>query len=516
MIQMKKKYLNTSFIVIFLSLLMVFQKILGFVKQIFIANYFGTGSFTDVYQIAENFISLFRGGIVTSIAVTFLSIYSIEKNNKANISNSAEYKNNVFTIGIIISICISLLLYITSPLITKLLGYSLSSVDGLLMEKSIKILTITIPIVYMAAMIGSVLEGERIFFPSKTQGIFFNVSTIILTSLFFKKMGIFSIILAELTGLFLFLMFLFFTSIVKKCSCKLVRPKMDKLILRTLSMSVPIMISTSSISLNNFIDKIVAVKYQEGAASALQYANVLSIDAIVSVVITASSAILITNFTNIVINKDKDQLNSNINSTLFTMEMVILFMMIILMVFSKEVISIVFLRGSFNEESINLTSRALRGYSLGLIFYPLKEILLRVYYSYENSKTPFYINIIALFINIILTVALARVLGIFGITLATSISILFNGITLLMFYNYNNKYLSVSLDWLEGLKILVSGIVCLILSIYFKYKFWMYFTTIRIMFLFFILSIVYIISLFILKSRTLKFLAKSILKKNKI
>ena len=58
----------------------------------------------------------------------------------------------------------------------------------------------------------------------------------------------------------------------------------------------------------------------------------------------------------------------------------------------------------------------------------LREIYSRLQYGYQDSKTPMINSTIAIVGNIILSIALCPVLGVFGITVASSISVLICGV----------------------------------------------------------------------------------------
>lgn len=62
-----------------LPFLVFLEKIIGFMKQIIIAGYFGTNSYTDAYQIAENIISIFRGAFSNSVPIVFLTALVYKK-----------------------------------------------------------------------------------------------------------------------------------------------------------------------------------------------------------------------------------------------------------------------------------------------------------------------------------------------------------------------------------------------------------------------------------------------------
>ena len=108
------------------------------------------------------------------------------------------------------------------------------------------------------------------------------------------------------------------------------------------------------------------------------------------------------------------------------------------MVYSKEIIAIVFGRGKFDENMIYITSKCLFYYTSGFIFMVLREIVTKIYYSFKDTKTPVINSGIGIILNIVLNIVLSIYMGISGIAFATSISLVVT--TILLTYKLKKKY----------------------------------------------------------------------------
>lgn len=95
------------------------------------------------------------------------------------------------------------------------------------------------------------------------------------------------------------------------------------------------------------------------------------------------------------------------------------------MIFSNQVIKLLFGRGAFDIQAINLTSTALFFYSIGMNGIGLRQVLSKTFYSLQDTKTPMVNSTIGIAVNIILNIILSRFMGIGGLALATSISAIF-------------------------------------------------------------------------------------------
>ena len=94
------------------------------------------------------------------------------------------------------------------------------------------------------------------------------------------------------------------------------------------------------------------------------------------------------------------------------------------MIFSEELVGLLFGRGAFTSETIEMTGNALFYYSIGMIAFGLRDILSRVYYALQDTKTPTIKDTVAVVLNIVLNIILSKYLGIGGLALATSISVI--------------------------------------------------------------------------------------------
>lgn len=86
------------------------------------------------------------------------------------------------------------------------------------------------------------------------------------------------------------------------------------------------------------------------------------------------------------------------------------------MIFAESVIRLLFGRGAFDTQAISMTSYALFFYSIGMIGFGLRQILSRIFYSMQDTKTPMINASIVMVMNIILNIILSKFLGIGGLS----------------------------------------------------------------------------------------------------
>ncbi len=102
-----------------------------------------------------------------------------------------------------------------------------------------------------------------------------------------------------------------------------------------------------------------------------------------------------------------------------------------IMVLARPLVNILFERGSFTSYSTSITSSALLFYCLGLTGYAGIKILASCFYALKDTLTPAKIAALALLVNIVLNLILMWPLKVAGLALATAISATVNFILLL-------------------------------------------------------------------------------------
>ena len=117
-----------------------------------------------------------------------------------------------------------------------------------------------------------------------------------------------------------------------------------------------------------------------------------------------------------------------------------LFSLLLLFVGSEEIISALFGYGSFGEDSVYNSSMALYYFGFGLPAFALIKVFSSFFFANNNTKTPFYISLASVILNIIISVYFFQKIGFIIIPIATSISSWFNAAVLFIALRNNNLF----------------------------------------------------------------------------
>ena len=105
---------------------------------------------------------------------------------------------------------------------------------------------------------------------------------------------------------------------------------------------------------------------------------------------------------------------------------------------SEEIINSLFGYGSFSEENIVMTSKALKYFGYGVPAFALIKVLSNFFFARNNTKTPFYLSLFIVLLNVIISLSYFKELGFIIIPIATSLSTWIGVIAYLIILNKRN------------------------------------------------------------------------------
>ena len=137
-----------------------------------------------------------------------------------------------------------------------------------------------------------------------------------------------------------------------------------------------------------------------------------------------------------------------------------------LIIGSEEIISALFGYGSFNEAAVTNSAEALYYFSLGLPAFALIKVFSTFFFANNDTKTPFYVSLVSVILNIVISVYYFKSIGFIVIPIATSISSWFNSIVLFIFLKNRNLFEFNKIFLVNFFKIVFASIM---MGIFFNY-----------------------------------------------
>ncbi|AZU64480.1 murein biosynthesis integral membrane protein MurJ [Neobacillus mesonae] len=446
---------------LFLMLFTIFTQIIGFIRDITLSYFYGTSIISDAYLISQTVPQTVFAFIGSGISTIFVPMYSkIVKENSTQLAD--KFTNNIINFIIIIStIVVTIVLIFTIPII-KLFA---SGFEGEALEWAVYFTRISIFGIYFSGIIyviSSYLQIKNKFRASALMTVPLNI-TVIISIILSVKFSISFLSIGGLIGLLLQLLFLLPFAYKSGYRYKFVLDRHDRYLKNLLKLSVPVIIGVSVYQINILVDRTMASQISSGGITAMTFAN--RINSVIQGLFVASIAtVLYPNISKMVVDNNKIGLIKAIKESIIGIGLLVIPASIISIFFAEPIVKFLFERGSFDKGASSITADPLLFYSVGMIAFGVREILYRVFYSLQDTKTPLINAAISLFINIVLNVILSKYMGLGGLALATSLS----GIlcTFLLFGSLRKKIGSIGIKSLliVSIKILLVSILMGVIS----------------------------------------------------
>jgi len=451
----------------FMMIATLLSKIAGLLRDVIIAGKYGTEGMEAVaYSYASSLpVQLFDFTLGAAVLATFIPIFNGYLENGED-KRATEFSNNFINIVVLISTVISVLCMIFSKYIGLFIAPDLDSNTQQLLQQLIIIVMPTTIFTALAYSFVGILQSFGEFNIPAIISLVSNV-VIIMYLLFFDN--VYGLCIAMLVGWSLQFIVQIPSLKKKKFKYKFSINFKDPGIREAVILAIPILISSWVQPISVFINKRYASAIN-GGGPALDYANRFYI-IVVGVFVFAITNYIFPALSKKIGSGDVDGFGEILSSSIKTMLLIIAPIMIGMMLVSNDIISLVYQRGQFNEYSVNLTSSALKYYSIGMIFYGVTEILNKCFYSLKNAKVPMIASIFGIGASVALSSVTMKVfhLGVLGLAFSSAMATVIVSMVLMVFMQKKVRFLNKDL-LIHFVKVTISvavmGLVVMIIKNY--------------------------------------------------
>jgi putative peptidoglycan lipid II flippase len=133
--------------------------------------------------------------------------------------------------------------------------------------------------------------------------------------------------------------------------------------------------------------------------------------------------------------------------------------------FGLPLIQLLFQHGRFDAQASVLVYQSLMGLSFSMVFYFARDTTSRVYFAFQDTRTPLYVGIASIVINALMDALLVGPLGVAGITLSTSIVAFVNLVALLVLLKQHLPGLGIPQLAYDFTRLLLAGVSLLVLAL---------------------------------------------------
>ena len=420
-----------------IAVITVFSKFIGCLRDIVLANNYGASTVSDAYYYAMQIPSLaiiLLGGVggpfhSATVAVFSKLIPSLKEKPTEEVNR---LYSTFFTTTFLVFSVGSLLCYFFAP---QIMNCIISEGSEELVSLAITHFKIMSPIILFGGLIGIfyglLISYKHFTLPNLSPMI---LSAVIIVIVLFTGKDPNGVVLAWATTLGAFCQLIVQIPKIREIGFKL-KPNFNVVnnsqFKNICELLFPAVLSSTIGQINIYIDMFFASSLREGAWTAVVYGNRI-FQFPVGILVTAFLVPLFPLFSRYVADKDFDGIKRYFNKGVGVLFFMAIPMTICILLLGKDAISLALERGAFDSNAVIMVSEALCFLSISILPYVFRDSITRIYYSFNDSKTPFLIATCAIALKYLLNVLFITKLnmGIAGITLSTSFITLFNAVLL--------------------------------------------------------------------------------------
>jgi len=415
------------------------SRILGLVRDRFLASTFGAGDTLDVYYAAFRipdliYNILILGALSAAFIPVFTGLISQKKDKEA-----WDTTNGVMNLALAFVILLSLVFCLFAPYLMKLItpGFSPEKMTHVVLFTRIMFLS---PVFLgISGIFGGILTSFRRFLIYSFAPIFYNLGIIFGVIVFVRLWGSIGLAWGVVLGAFLHMLIQYPAArhLGFRYNFAFRKYFFDKDIRHILKLMIPRTMGIAVSQANLFIITIFASTLAAGSLAIFSFAQNLQSVPLgifgVSFSIAAFptlSALWATN--------DRKKFAETFSQTFCQIMFFVIPLSILILLLRAQIVRVTLGAGKFDWEDTTLTFECLKYFTLSLFAQSVVPLLTRSFYAIHNTKTPFYIALFSELINIVAVLLLIHRYGIQGLAMAFSLTSLIQ--MLLLFFALRAKF----------------------------------------------------------------------------
>ena len=423
------------------SVFIIISRVLGYIRDVLIAIYLGSGPIADAFFVAfripNTFRRLFAEG---SFNAAFVPSYSSELT--IGKEKAKGFANDVFNFLMLGLLILVIVIEILMPGFVYLIAPGFYE-DPNKIELTTLLTRITFPFllfISLASFFSAILNSHNKFAVAAAAPIILNL--ILISIIFLAKKSSDELVVYLSYGVsaagLLQLIFVYFYA--KKFFTPVLdfKLKVTKKIKIFFEKFLPGIFSSGVTQINILVGTIIA-SFQASAVSYLYYADrIYQINLAIAGI--AIGTVILPNLSRYIKTSNKKKINFVQNKSFELSLFLSVPASMALLVGSEQITSALFGYGAFDNNSVQNSAKALFYFALGLPAFAIIKIFSTFLFARDNTKSPFYYSLISVLINITISIIFFKQIGFIIIPIATTISSWINAILLFIKLSENNFF----------------------------------------------------------------------------
>jgi putative peptidoglycan lipid II flippase len=388
--------------------------LLGFLKNLLAAYYFGTSLGMDAYLLALVIPDMVVNLVMTG-AFNFVPLFAEERVRSPEAAWRAA--SQMISYWVVLLGGVLALAFALMPLLTLLIapGYAAAARAGVV--ENGRILLLLPASAGLSRILSLALYAEKRFLNiSLAETAFQAASTLYLVA--FSAWGIAALVWGMVFGGFVQLAVVLAGLAEHRRRLRFELAPRSPILRRMIRLTLPTYVGATTAQANGLVNRALASLLPVGAISSLQY-GYLIVRAPFEAIANSLGRALFPYLSHQFAGNQRASAGRSVERAFAATAALFLPACAGIFVLAEPIVRLVFQRGSFGEGSVQLTAAALRIYAIGLLPMGLNALLHRAFHASQDTATPAKVGVIRVGVNALLALALVMPLGHRGIALAT-------------------------------------------------------------------------------------------------
>jgi putative peptidoglycan lipid II flippase len=416
------------------------SRILGLLRDIVFARYFGAGLIMDAFLVANRIPNMLRRFFAEgAFSAGFVPVMARFRERHSH-DEAREFVDSVAGTFAVILFVVTLLGVFAAPFLVLVVAPGFIGEGGDLQLASM-MLRFTFPYLFfvsLTAFAGGILNTYGRFGVPAFTPVILNI-VLIAAAVFLSPMldepGMALAYAVFVAGLFQLLFQLPFLARIKALPRPRWAPKHEG-VRRSVRLMLPAIFGSSVAQINVLIGGIIASMLGVGSISYLYFSDRL-MEFPLGLFGIALATVTLPYLSRLWSNDAREEFSQTLDWSLKIALLIAVPAAVGLFALAEPLVITLFFGGIFDKHAAEMTALALRAYALGLVGFSSVKVLAPAFFAREDTRTPVRIGVVSLLINVVLSVALAWYLtrsGFagphVGLAVATSVAAIVNGVLL--------------------------------------------------------------------------------------
>ncbi|NLC05854.1 MAG: murein biosynthesis integral membrane protein MurJ [Erysipelothrix sp.] len=403
---------------IFVMIVTVLSKLLGFVRETVLAATFGPGAISDAFiysfGLPTKIFSLIAAAFVTGFIPMFTRIENQKGKQEAN-----TFLNNVVHVVVILCAIISGFFFIFTEFSLSILLPSASQEALVYLIPFTKVTVFSVFFTSIIQIFTGFLQIRDSFVFPMMMGFPMNIVVIgaIYMSTFVGTWILpFGILISYALQATLILGYSRFKGYRYQFVINFKDPDLRKMLV----IAVPLIIGASVAVFGGLVNEGI-VSGVDGGISYLNYSTRVG-GLISGIFATSIVSVTYPGISRSVSLNKVEEAKKETGDSIISILLFVLPSIVGITILAEPVLRFIYVREEFTEAHLQVLVPIFVFYTLAVLVNCLRDLIVKVFYAYQDTRTPMYNSILTIGLQASLAIALFNVLGVMGVTLAMSIS----------------------------------------------------------------------------------------------